>query len=87
MSATQGNGSRKRGYVNKIEAGVGWVVFTASPSEPPPKDEIPIALNQALEQWLREDPTVRVRATLPIVLQGQMVLIHIWYDCVPAPLA
>ena len=48
-----------------IELGPGWVLFAASQSDPPPAEELPCALSQGLEQWLRSQPAVRVRSTLP----------------------
>jgi hypothetical protein len=38
-----GNGSSK-GFTN-IELGPGWVLFVASPSDPPPAEELPYALS------------------------------------------
>ena len=60
--------------------GPGWVGFLANSSDPPPDDEVPFALSQGVEQWLRSQPAVRVRVTLPIVLGGSTVSIHLWYD-------
>ncbi len=59
MKQWHGNEASK-GFVNRVEAGPGWSLLIPSPSEPPPENEISIALNHALEQWLRSDPTVRV---------------------------
>jgi hypothetical protein len=33
-----------------------------------------------MEQWLRSQPAVRVRSSLPIVAGGNTVGIHLWYD-------
>jgi hypothetical protein len=74
-----GNGASK-GYTNAVTLGPGWVLFLASPSDPPPAEELPFALSQAVEQWLKSQPGVRVRATLPIVSGGNTVGIHVWYD-------
>jgi hypothetical protein len=74
-----GNGSSK-GYVDLITAGPGWLLMMANASDPPPPDELPLALSQALEHWLREERGVRVRSTLGIVRHGHTVGIHVWYD-------
>jgi hypothetical protein len=74
-----GNGASK-GLTNAVTLGPGWVLFLASQSDPPPAEELPFALSQGMEQWLRSQPAVRVRATLPIVSDGNTVGIHLWYD-------
>jgi len=73
-----GNGSSK-GFTNMIEMGPGWVLFVASQSDPPPAEELPFALSQGLEQWLRSQPAIRVRSTLPITQAGDTIGIHVWY--------
>jgi hypothetical protein len=74
-----GNGSSK-GFTNVIELGPGWVLLAASPSDPPPADDLPFALSQGLEQWLKGKPGARVRSTLGIVRGGHTIGIHVWYD-------
>jgi hypothetical protein len=74
-----GNGS-SQGFTNVIELGLGWVLFVASQSDAPPTEELPCALSQGLEQWLRSQPAVRVRSTLPILKGGDTIGIHVWYD-------
>jgi hypothetical protein len=74
-----GNGSSK-GFTNVIELGPGRVLFVASQSAPPPAEELPHALSQGLEQWLRSQPAVRVRSTLPILKGGDTIGIHVWCD-------
>ncbi len=69
-----------KGYTNAVSLGPGWVLFIASPSDPPPTDELPYALSQGMEQWRRSQPAVRVRSSLPIVAGGNTVGIHLWYD-------
>jgi len=76
-----GNGSSK-GFTNAVTLGPGWVLFAASQSDPPPAGELPFALSQALEQWLRSQPSVRVRSTLPIVSGGNTIGIHVCYDTI-----
>lgn len=74
-----GNGDSK-GFTSVVPLGPGWVLFLASPSDPPPANDLPFALSQGLEQWLRSQPDVRVRCTLPITKDGNTIGIHIWYD-------
>ena len=74
-----GNGASK-GVTNAVTLGPGWVLFLASQSDPPPSEDLPFALSQGMEQWLRSQPAVRVRATLPDVLDGNTVGICLGYD-------
>jgi hypothetical protein len=37
-------------------------------------------INQALLDWLKQHPAVRVRAALPITQDGQTTALHLWYD-------
>src|SRR5262245_6528811 len=74
-----GNGARK-GLTNSVALGPGWVLFLASQSDPPPAEALPFALSQGVAQWLRSQPAVRVRATSPVVSDGNTVGIHLWYD-------
>jgi hypothetical protein len=74
-----GNGSSK-GFINATDLGPGWVVLAASPGDPPPADEVPFALSQCLEKWLKARPEARVRSTLGIVRGGHTIGIHVWYD-------
>lgn len=37
-------------------------------------------INQALLDWLKGHPGVRVRAVLPITQGGQTTAVHLWYD-------
>lgn len=76
-----GNGSSK-GFTQVIEMAPGWLLFVASPTDPPPIDELPAALSQGLVQWLRAQPSIRVRSTLPMVQNGNTVGIHVWFDTV-----
>jgi hypothetical protein len=74
-----GNGSSK-GLTNAITMGPGWVLFVPSPGDPPPPDELPYALSQALEKWLKGQPGIRVRSTLPITQNGHTIGIHVWFE-------
>jgi hypothetical protein len=74
-----GNGS-SQGTTNVVKLGPGWAVAFANPGHPPPADDLPYALSQGLERWLKELPGIRVRAALPIVRGGNAIGIHVWYD-------
>jgi hypothetical protein len=74
-----GNGSSK-GFTNAVTLGTGWVLLAASQSDPPPPDELPFALSQALEQWVKSKPTAQIRSTLGIVRGGHTIGIHVWFD-------
>ncbi len=74
-----GNGSSK-GFTNVVTMGPGWVLVVASQGDPPPPDELPYALSLSFEKWLKRQPGVRVRTTLPIVKDGNTVGFHVWYD-------
>jgi hypothetical protein len=43
-------------------------------------DGTPVFVSLTLEKWLKDNPTVRVRATLPIVKDGQTIAVHVWFD-------
>ena len=76
----QGENGASKGVTKAVTLGPGGVLFLASQSDPPPAEELPFALRQAVEQWLLLQPAVRVRATLPIVSDGNPVGIRLWYD-------
>jgi len=61
------------------ELAKGWVYVRA---ENPPADaaRLPHILNDAICRWLKQNPTLRVRTTLPIVAGGNTVAIHVFFD-------
>ena len=73
-----GNGSGK-GNTDRIPLAPGWVVYQAG-TPPPAEEDLPLALSQHLQKDLTENPSVRVRSSLPIVQNGNTVAIHLWYD-------
>jgi hypothetical protein len=75
---SDGNGSPGV-TIDRVQLGLDWVYFEPG-QNPPPIEELPIFLNQALLDWLRANPSFAVRATLPIVSGGATVGIHVWYD-------
>ena len=66
--------------VQRLDMATGWVIFQATPETDPRPDRLPYALNQSVTAWARQNPTLCIRATLPIVSQGNTVAIHVWFD-------
>jgi hypothetical protein len=71
-----GNGS------GKFEIGVhdmgGWVrVCTGRHNLP---DDLPVFLSQALSDWFRQRPHLRMRCVMPAQRDGNTVELHSWYD-------
>ena len=65
--------------VDRFDMREGWVVFMAS--DPPPKPEqLPLYLSKAVAAWQKQTPSLKVRATLPIVAGGNTVGIHVLLD-------
>ena len=65
--------------IDRVEMGTGWVCFEGG-ENPPPPDQLPLYLHDALENWLRNNSEFNVRATLPIVVSGNTVAINVWFD-------
>ena len=65
--------------VDRFDMREGWVVFKAL--EPPPAPEqLPLYLSKAVTAWLKQTPSLTVRATLPIVANGNTIAVHVWFD-------
>lgn len=65
--------------IDRIDLGTGWVCFQAGDKLPPP-EELPGYLSQTLCTWLQRNPNFAVRAALPIMVAGNTVAIHVWFD-------
>jgi hypothetical protein len=78
MRFAEGNGHGK-GIVQRTPIRNGHVVYHAG-NPPPPEELMGLALEQNLRKDLIENPSVRVRAVLPIVQEGNTLMIHLWYD-------
>ncbi len=65
--------------IDRIEMGTGWVCFQGG-DNPPPPDQLPHILNDALSEWLVRNPEFKVRTMLPVVVDGNTVAINIWFD-------
>ena len=65
--------------VNRLDMGTGWVVFVASGTPPKPED-LPLYLSKAVAAWQKQKPMLTVRATLPIVANGNTIAVHVSFD-------
>ena len=76
------NGNGTNDYAIKITefSEQGHAIFYADDDSPPPIEEMPHALGQALQNWMAENTEVVMRSSLPIVQNGQTIAIHLWYD-------
>ena len=72
-----GNGQRAI-KIDVHQLGEGWVMIGIDKA---PADEAHVShwINQALIDWLHENPTIRVRCVAPIVAGGETIAIHVWY--------
>ena len=52
----------------------GWVCFMAAESPPKP-EELPLYLSKAVAAWLKQTPSLTVRATLPIVANRNVIAV------------
>ena len=59
-------------------------VFQAATPQLQPS-ELPMLLSRAVDQWMERHPERRVRGTLAIVVGGNTVALHVWYDGRLAP--
>jgi hypothetical protein len=65
--------------IDRIDLGTGCVCFQAGDKLPPP-EELSGYLSQTLCTWLQRNPNFAVRAALPIMVAGNTVAIHVWFD-------
>ncbi len=73
------NEPRSTVTIERVDMGTGWACFQAAENQPLP-EHLSRWLNRNFSEWLDRHPEFRVRATLPIVDDGQTVAIHVWYD-------
>ena len=71
--------AEERYVIERRDITPGWSYFTPG-DPPPPADRVPAFLNLDVIRWLKENKQIRVRATLPMVENGNTVAIHVWYD-------
>ncbi len=74
-----GNGSAGKGMVDISDCGPGCTLFTPNPTHPPSEELFHVALTNVMQHWML-DNKVRVRATLPVVYEGNTVAVFIWWD-------
>jgi hypothetical protein len=78
MSETSGSGN----VVVKVDdLGAGWVCIHLAEGVPEP-GHLPRVLQDALQRWCQARPHCRIRAALPIQVQGSTCAIHLWWDIV-----
>ena len=65
--------------INRLDMGTGWAVFVASGTPPEPED-LPLYLSKAVAARQKQNPMLTVRATLPIVANGNTIAVHVWFD-------
>jgi len=73
----EGNGNSKT-QIDFLDR-PGYVLICPHDLENPPA-AIALILNNALNDWLKKHPSIRVRSILPITKDGQTTAIHLWYD-------
>ena len=67
--------------ITRVDVEPGWCLFKPHDDEPPPQENTPFYLNDALHRWLVQNKDlISVRATLPIVQNGHTIAIHVWFD-------
>jgi hypothetical protein len=71
-----GNGSGKID-IGQADMG-GWVRVSPGKQELP--EDLAVYLSQALTEWFRQRPHLRMRCVLPITRDGKTVELHAWYD-------
>lgn len=64
--------------VNRLDMAPGWAVFLAS-GTPPKPDDRPLYLSKAAAAWQKQTQSLTVRATLPIVANGNTIAVHVWF--------
>lgn len=64
---------------NRLDMDTGWAVFLAS-STPPATADLPLYLSRAVAAWQKQNPMLTVRATLPIIANGNTTATHVWFD-------
>ncbi len=72
-------GNENQITIDRIEMDIGWVCFQGGDT-PPPNEQLPYFLNDALTTWLKCNPDFTVRTVLPLVVEGNTVAINVWFD-------
>jgi hypothetical protein len=74
-----GNGSSGKGLVDVAPVCEGCSLLIPNPQDPPPDHDLPVAIAEVLQKWMTSQP-VRVRHTLPIIRDGSMIGLFVWWD-------
>jgi hypothetical protein len=73
-----GNGSGKHD-IDVFELAPDWVFLYPREREPFPPD-LPMGLGRVLLKWFKDQENVRIRTTLPIIKDGNLIAVHVWFD-------
>lgn len=65
--------------VDRIDMRESGVCFTAS-DPPPMPDQLPLYLSTSVSAWLKQNLMLTVRATLPIVANGNTIAVYVWFE-------
>jgi hypothetical protein len=76
MNRPHGNGSGKFD-IGQTDMG-GWVRIVAGRQDLP--HDLPVYLSQALSDWFRQRPQLRMRCVVPIQRDGNTVELHAWFE-------
>ena len=68
-----------KGQVDRLDMAAGWAGFLAA-GTPPRPDELPLYLSKAVAAWQKQNRVLTVRATLPIVSNGNTSAVHVWFE-------
>jgi hypothetical protein len=41
---------------------------------------LPLYLSKSVAAWQKQTPSLKVRAPLPIVRDGNTIAVHVWFD-------
>jgi hypothetical protein len=82
MKRLEGNGDSRHALILE-EKGPGYVVFSPDNLLDVP-EQFFAHLSMRLSEWLKANPHIRVRETLPLCdATGQTVVLHVWFDTGP----
>lgn len=73
-----GNGDSKI-EIDQFQLGDRWDFIEVGAMSPGVTD-IGHYVNKRLVTWLQENPAIRVRSALPVIVGGEMVGVHVWWD-------
>jgi hypothetical protein len=73
-----GNGSGKH-EIDVTFLAPDWAHLQSKRPEPWPED-LPFGLCEVLFKWFQTVDNIRIRTVLPVVKDGNLVGIHVWFD-------